>query len=220
MTSVPPDEDLLKKELAEAARQKFDYLSCRLWAGEIDAVQRLQRNGFYLTDLGITWERETLQSDVVSIGVREAGPTDAGSVSEMASDLFIDARFYHDPFFSRAEANNLYQTWTENLLRGSADKVFFVANKGFIACKVSGSVGEIVLVGVAPAYQGQGVGTTLVQAAIGWMRSAGAGLVTVRTQAGNTNANRFYGKQGFRMKTADVTMAKVFSSGCHKQEAG
>jgi dTDP-4-amino-4,6-dideoxy-D-galactose acyltransferase len=211
LTAVPPDVETLKKELDWAVRQKFAYLTCRLWAVDIGAVQRLEKHGFYLTDVGIVWEKSSARSPLPQIPVTEGTINDVASVRKIAKDLFTDGRFYHDPFFSRQEADSLYQSWVENSLKGYADKVFLVQDKGFIACRKSDAGGEIQLIGVAREFRGEGIGTALVQAAVFWFCSIGAGRVFVRTQASNISAVNLYEKNHFHLKTADITMAKVFS---------
>ncbi len=209
---VPHDEDLLRDELADAARQEFVYLNCRLPAYDITVVQRLERYGFYLTDIGIVWETRPEELNGSITYAREASFLDAVSVQEIAAGLFRDGRFYHDPFFTHEEADRLYKAWAENAIKGQADKVFLVENKGFIACKVSGSVGEIPLIGVAEPYQGQGIGAVLVRAAAKWFLKMNIKSMAVRTQAGNTKAVKFYERNGFKIKRVDITMAKAFSS--------
>jgi ribosomal protein S18 acetylase RimI-like enzyme len=80
---------------------------------------------------------------------------------------------------------------------------------GFIICNVSGVTGEISLIGVANEAQGKGIGSALVINAMDWFRRNNVNLVTVRTQAGNSRAIKFYERLGFGVKSADITMGKV-----------
>lgn len=211
LAPVPSDERRLREELSEASALKFQYLACRLAASEISAVQLLEKHAFYLTDLGVAWELSPGQKYAVQPRVREGNRNDCPAVGKLATGLFPDGRFYADPFFSREEADRLYQVWAENSLKGHADKVFLLEEKGFIACRLSAGHGEILLVGVGVPFQGHGIGKALLQAALGWFQSMGATTVTVRTQAGNRRAMRFYEQNGFQVKAADITMARVFA---------
>ncbi len=212
LAAVPPDTETLKRDLDDAVREKFAYLTCRLGAGEIGAVHGLENHGFYLTDIGIIWEKRPFDLQAPQVSVREGTLADAEAVRKITAGLFKDGRFYHDPFFTQEEADRLYQAWAENSFKGQADKVFLVNDKGFITCKVSGDVGNIPLVGVGVPYQGQGIGTALLQAASKWFLEMKVRLITVRTQAGNGNAIKFYGRNGFYLKCVDITMAKIFSN--------
>ncbi len=210
LTDVPAEETLLKKELNRASRQHFVYLTCRLGADEIMNVQRLQRHGFYMTDVGIVWEKRPAGLKKTRIPVREGTLSDAEMLRKIASGLFSDGRFYCDPFFTREEADRLYQAWAENSFKGAADKVFLVEGKGFITCKLADDVGVIPLVGVSGPHQGQGIGTALMQAAEKWFLKMKVKLMTVRTQAGNMNAVKLYRHNGFNLQRVNVTMAKIF----------
>jgi dTDP-4-amino-4,6-dideoxy-D-galactose acyltransferase len=209
LINVPGDEDLLKDEIAEAARQKFVYLTCRLGVHEIPVVQMLERQGFYLTDVGIVWERGIEGVQEPQISVREGTAADGAWVRKIAAGLFKGGRFYLDPFFTHEEADRLYQAWAENSLKGQADKVFLVDGKGFITCRISDNAGDIPLVGVSEGSRAKGVGTALVLGALKWFKAQGVETLTVRTQADNAKAIRFYQKLAFKLKSVDITMGNI-----------
>ncbi|MGZ5001415.1 MAG: GNAT family N-acetyltransferase [Methylomonas sp.] len=51
---------------------------------------------------------------------------------------------------------------------------------------------------VAPAMRGSGIGSRLVEAAIGHARHSGCRRITLLTDQDNQRAQRFYGRHGFR----------------------
>ena len=72
---------------------------------------------------------------------------------------------------------------------------------GFVAVKlhVDDSMGEIYMIAVDPAVQGEGVGTALTQFALAWMKAAGMRIAMVETggDPGHAPARRTYEKAGF-----------------------
>ena len=72
---------------------------------------------------------------------------------------------------------------------------------GFVAVKLDSesSMGEIYMVAVDPDFQGHGIGTTLMEFALAWMKEAGMSIAMVETggDSGHAPARRTYEKVGF-----------------------
>jgi len=155
--------------------------------------------------------KKTPDSRRLTYTPRRAKEQDIPSLRKMAVSLFNHSRFYQDPFFTRTEADRLFRQWTENAVLGvAADTVLLVPDAGFIACKLSGrKYGEISLVGVTGAYQGKGIGASLVRAALAWFNKKSIETVTVRTQLINTEAMNFYRSLGFSIKSYDIVFGKI-----------
>lgn len=206
---VKSSEDI-RAIIRQAKEEGYGYLTCRLKANEISAVQFLEENGFYLTDIGVIWEKKNIEiSEEPAIPVREAKIEDIPMLKAMVVGLFKESRFYHDPFFTENEADMLYQAWIENSVRGFSDKVFLANNAGFITCKILPDVGNIELVGVLYPYRGKGFGKALMLKALKWFKENGVNTVTVRTQASNIMAINLYISLGFYVKWADITMGII-----------
>lgn len=210
ITEVRTCENLCEL-LAEAKKQQYEYLICRVMADEIFTVQMLEKQSFYLIDIGMVWERGIAEIEAPLSPAKDGTSEDIDSVKKIASGLFKYGRFFHDPFFTDAEAERLYQTWAENLAKGIADKVFLIKDQGFITCKVSDNAGNIPLIGVSAEYRGRGIGTALVFHALRWFKERDVKSVNVRTQSSNMNAIKFYEHCGFKVKAIDITMAKILT---------
>ena len=209
LTKVPSDE-VLHKLIRKARKDEYLYLTCRLKLNDVSEIQILEKNGFYLTDIGVVWERQTDADFRPAISAREANIKNAPVLKKISRDLFKDGRFYNDPFFSYDEAEKLYQAWIDSSLRDKEVKTFLMGKKGFITCKkLSKKKGDIPLVGVIAGEQGKGIGTSLIYKALDWFNKTGIKTVTVRTQANNHNALKFYEKLGFRLKYVDITMGII-----------
>lgn len=72
---------------------------------------------------------------------------------------------------------------------------------GFVAAKLDAEtrMGEIYMVAVDPDFQGRGIGSTLTQFALDWMKEAGMSVAMVETggDPGHAPARRTYEKLGF-----------------------
>ena len=72
---------------------------------------------------------------------------------------------------------------------------------GFIAVKLDSesSMGEIYMVAVDPDFQGQGIGTAVIEFALDWMKDAGMSIAMVETggDPGHAPARHTYEKAGF-----------------------
>ncbi|HBR21220.1 MAG TPA: hypothetical protein DD713_01415 [Nitrospiraceae bacterium] len=150
--------------------------------------------------------------------MREATIKDIPMLKSMVKGLFKDSRFYNDPFFTKKEADKVYQAWIENSLREKTAKTFLIEDCGFITCKIlSKNRGDIPHIGVVPKAQGKGIGTSLMHRALKWFKENGVNTATVRTQANNSMAMNFYNKMGFNVKYADVTMGLILNKELKKK---
>ena len=74
---------------------------------------------------------------------------------------------------------------------------------GFVVVKLhsADSMGEIYMVAVEPDFQGQGIGSTLINFALDWMKDVGMSMAMVETggDPGHAPARRTYEKVGFKL---------------------
>jgi dTDP-4-amino-4,6-dideoxy-D-galactose acyltransferase len=208
----------LKEVLNKAKENRFDYITCKMRVQNTSLNRLLESSGFYLTDIGVTLATKTdiffhgnLKNLTVTKTVRPVETQDISALKRMSKSLFIESRFYSDPFFSRAMAERLYQVWVENSVNGqAADITYWIPQAGFITCRKSGkNSGSIILIGIKKGLRGKGFGTALVNETMEWFRSQKISLVTVRTQLKNIDALNFYIKTGFFVKEYDMIFGKI-----------
>lgn len=214
-----PKPSRIKEILREIERGEFDYLTCKIRSHNASLNRLLESAGFYLTDIGVTLAAKTgaflqrnLSGDLIIGGsIREAGCRDIPMLKSMSKSLFTESRYYSDPFFSKKEADRLYQIWVENSVKGrAADITYCIPMKGFITCRKSaGNKGAIILIGIKKDCRGKGLGAALVGEAMKWFMRQEVTLVTVRTQLKNLDALNFYLRQGFLIKEYDIVFAKI-----------
>jgi len=200
-------------DLASARAEGYDYLVSRPPVEDAAAIRTLEAAGFYLTDLGVTWASDVRRYLDASNGAsapsaRHATEADLPWLQQSASHLFPLSRFYHDPFYSKEEADRLHETWLANSVRGkAADAVLLIPSSGFVTCKLAkDGAGEIVLIGVVYGARRRGTGRALMTAALEWFRSTGVVMVRVKTQVKNLQAMNFYRQLGFDLHSTDMTM--------------
>ena len=92
-------------------------------------------------------------------------------------------------------------TWIERSCTGYADAVLVAERDGrpagYITCDLSHSYGQIGLLGVGEAWQGQHIGPALINGALHWFGERGIEWVQVVTQGRNIRAQRAYQRCGF-----------------------
>jgi dTDP-4-amino-4,6-dideoxy-D-galactose acyltransferase len=209
----------LRVSLDKARSQGFKYVTCKMTSQHTSLIKLLQSLGFYLTDIGVIFTMETdrywshshKKYSAIRKFIRAAEAEDAPVLKKVAKSLFRESRFYNDPFFSKEEADRLYQSWVENSVKGqAADVVFHIPNTGFITCRKSGKgSGEIVLLGTRKSLRGRGFGAALVCEAMRWFREERIDRVSVRTQLKNMRAVNFYAGLGFRLRKYDLIFGKI-----------
>jgi dTDP-4-amino-4,6-dideoxy-D-galactose acyltransferase len=206
-------------DLASAEAEGFTYLICRPSVEDSEAVRTLERSGFYLTDVGVTWssDAETYlrKTAPAPAGIRMATIADVPQLSTEAMTLFRRSRFYSDPFFTIAEADRLHAAWLANSVSGqAADAVLINPDAGFVTCKLTKEgCGEVALIGVWEGSRGRGAGRDLMTAAVSWFLERRVPTVRVKTQVKNLRAMNFYHRLGFDLHAMDMTMGCILGRG-------
>lgn len=227
--TVVPSEEKLKGIVNQAVKEGYRYITCRVVLKRVPDIQLLESQGFYLTDIGVVWEKEidlhisNPKSQISNSLVREATIKDIPTLKSMVKGLFNDSRFFNDPFFTKKEADKVYQAWIENSLNDKTVKTFLIKDCGFITCKkMSKNKGDISLVGVVSKVQGKGIGSSLILRALDWFNENRMKTVTVRTQLNNVNAMNCYNKMAFKVKYVDITMGLILrgKKAYNKHETG
>lgn len=212
------EPESVKNDIAAARADGYDYLMSRPPVEDAAAIRALEAAGFYLTDLGVTWigavDRYLGSADrQAAAAARPAVESDIPWLSRTASTLFPLSRFYHDPFYSKADADRLHEAWLSNSVRGqAADAVFLIEESGFVTCKIArDGAGEIVLIGVVGRSRRRGAGRALMTAALEWFTAKGVSTIRVKTQLKNLQAMNFYHRLGFDLHSTDMTMGCILS---------
>ncbi len=121
------------------------------------------------------------------------------------------SRFHTDPRIPVGAADELYRRWLFNALGDDPDQEALVIRdvsgriQGMITLSQRSDRAQIELIAVAGSARGQGLGRSLVEAAIDWTQTRALPELRVVTQGANLPACRLYESCGFRhRKVEDV----------------
>ena len=188
------------------------FAYAKLKAGDIAAVSQLADVGFRVVDTALTFDGIITGSRTTD--VRFAVQADREFVSRIAAHAFRFSRFHLDPLVPNGVADAIKSSWVTNYFEGKRGDGVVVAERdnhviGFLQLLWANSDRLVIdLIGIAPAWQGQGIGRAMIQFAA--QHGTGNGLVpatmTVGTQAANTPSVRLYESLGFRKTSAQYVM--------------
>lgn len=168
-------------------------------------------NHFQLVDIRVTLDKKPLKPALENHGrplspwknrIRTFIPDDLPKLRDMAGRLHHETRFFFDPGFPRNRSEELYRVWIERSSQNAAAQVFVAESAGnllgYISCSTPDTgFGQIELIGIETAAQGQGLGNGLVETALDWIAARGRPTAKVVTQGRNIRAQRLYQRCGF-----------------------
>jgi ribosomal protein S18 acetylase RimI-like enzyme len=186
--------------LAWCGAEKIDCLYFLAESDDAETVRAVEARGFALVDVRLTLERRgAIPALAEGIGLSSA--EDIEALKTMARTNHRDTRFAYDAHFGVGEADRLYETWIERSCTGYADAVLVAERNGqpagYITCDLREVYGQIGLLGVGEAWQGQGIGSMLINGALRWFAEHDLERVEVITQGRNVRAQRVYQRAGF-----------------------
>lgn len=188
------------------------FAYAKLDVADIHGVSQLTDHGFRVVDAALTFDG-TIAGSVVS-GTRFARTEDREAVSRIAHATFRFSRFHLDPLVPVDVANEIKSAWAANYFRGKRGDGMIVAERegrivGFLQLLWASSERLVIdLIGVDPAWQGQGVGRSMILLAAHY----GTGdervptMMTVGTQAANIPSVRLYESLGFRLRSSHFVL--------------
>jgi len=198
-------------------QQRVDCLYFLSRSNDPGTTRLAEENRFRLVDIRITLRHlGEHHGSVAAESVRAASPKDVPILQAIAGDSYQDSRFYFDSSFPKHLSKALYETWIQRSCEGYADAVLVAEAggdlTGYVTCHVDhiSGQGKIGLLGVSSRARGQGVGLTLVSAALDWFRSRRIAPVSVVTQGRNHDAQRLYQRCGFLTHSVELWYHKWY----------
>jgi dTDP-4-amino-4,6-dideoxy-D-galactose acyltransferase len=140
-------------------------------------------------DVHIEDYKSSINNELLKLGL------ESGNYSRFKIDKELSPKF-----------EQLYSKWIENSLNGLIADTFIVYRlktqiAGMITGKVNNDIATIGLIAAHPNFQGQGIGSELMNAAERSFAKKNAKYVQVATQVANTKACVFYVKCGYHIHT-------------------
>jgi GNAT superfamily N-acetyltransferase len=161
-----------------------------------------------------------LPADTGKVPIRPVRPGEDEQVREVAAGSFRGyfGHYHADPRLDRRLCDEAYVSWAQRscLSREVAHEVLVAEVDGRVAGMATlrlndAEEGEGVLLGVAPAAQGQGVYRSSMIRALEWCRAQGASRMVVSTQITNLAVQKVWTRVGFEPSLAYYTFHKWFA---------
>jgi ribosomal protein S18 acetylase RimI-like enzyme len=214
-TGAPADAAAVATDMRQLARGGDAFFFARTPTTDTDASRTLERAGFAVVDISITfaWTAEP-RWPVTAATAAPARPDQHAAVIEIAGTSFTRSRFHLDSRVGKALADLVKRRWIENYCLGRRGAALYAAEidgrvAGFLAVLTAPHAGKstavIDLIAVDPAFQGRGVGGALVRRFTDDWRPR-VDELRVGTQAANVASMRFYEGVGFRTAESSLVL--------------
>ncbi|MFN7209920.1 MAG: GNAT family N-acetyltransferase [Aggregatilineales bacterium] len=215
--------EALDETLQFCAQNAVQMLIARAPSQAIRFVQQLEGLGFRLMDTLVYYRRDLSRTPLPEAQdaalIRAVRPNEETVVREIAAQSFQGyfGHYHADPRLDQAACDAAYVSWAERSCtdRSVADEVLVAELDGqlvgFLTLRRNTSEQtEIVLNGVAPAAQGQGVYRELVSRALQQGAAWAAREVIVSTQIVNLAPQKVWVRLGFEPYRFYYTFHKWF----------
>ncbi|HPG00594.1 MAG TPA: GNAT family N-acetyltransferase [Kiritimatiellia bacterium] len=215
---TPSIQHLVKSFTSAHRVVLLEYLcNCHDWV----SVQTAEQAGYSFVDIRLTLEHalrkapNSILPEGTSIIRAEAAHIPA--LKQMASELYLDSRYFFDPHFDRSKVREFYESWIEKAVLGKFDDYCFLLVRDgktpLAFCTIRKGrpkTAHIGLFGVSPEAQGGGIAASLLNAVLARLHADGLEMVEVVTQGRNYRAQRVYQRCGFVTKTTELWYHKWF----------
>lgn len=146
---------------------------------------------------------KTMDSSVLDFDIH---PVNAKELFDLAFESGKYSRFNLDSNLSKDKFENLYKEWVINSLNKTfATKMFYTKLNdvitGFVTLQKKETACHIGLIGVKPEFQGQKIGSKLIDVVKRYCLENGIQNLFVATQKANKSACKFYEKNNFEIES-------------------
>jgi len=218
-----------ESDLAEinkiAKTKQISLITTRVPVDDIRWIQNLEEDGFRLMDTLVYYGRKLNDIDsskipTPSMNVCLASKKDANNVAELARNAFKNymGHFHADPQLDNSAADAAYVDWAAKSVESATnDSPVIVAKKdgrivGFLTAKLHDtSLCEVILNGVHPDAQQQGVYPMMFSFIMDYFKNKNADRIIVSTQINNYAVQKAWSRLGLTHNTSYYTLHKWVS---------
>lgn len=118
----------------------------------------------------------------------------------------FDEKYMEDLLDLERECFDQYMRYSEEVFKYyfAKNSIFKIARCcdlliGYVLADVEGDICHVVSIAVKPSYRRRGIGSVLMNSAMGECRSRGASVAVLEVETGNTPAINMYTKLGFHV---------------------
>ncbi|MCD2259790.1 GNAT family N-acetyltransferase [Psychroserpens luteolus] len=216
MNRLSWDSDFFALEIAEYLHNGLDTLpndqnnAFDLIVLKTEDEQPITIEGFYpnFSESKITYSKSIDITNIKGVDStvfdHDIHPISENELFDLAFESGKYSRFKLDSNFSKDQFESLYKAWIINSLnKKMATKTFYTKYNdtitGFVTLKKNEPSAQIGLIGVRNEFQGQKIGTRLMNAVISYCAEHNVKQLYVATQKSNSQACVFYEKNGFNV---------------------
>jgi ribosomal protein S18 acetylase RimI-like enzyme len=136
------------------------------------------------------------------------------SVQELVNECFRDYtnHYFSNPLLDKKKILEGYQEWAVNYFdTNQKDRIAWLVEKkkqavAFMTCNFSAKECEIILNGVKPTFEGQGIYSDLLRYTQDHFKAAGLQKMKISTQIQNYRVQKVWHREGFTLDRAYVTI--------------
>lgn len=194
-------------------KHNIDLCSCRISHDSLVESAFLQEHGFRFIELNYRPELRGLQQQQFSddsIEIVLAQEEDQECLAQIAANIFKHGRFHQDLLLGVKIGDERYKIWLLNSFSRSSQFVYkcLIEDEivGFFVTEYSdNNQCNWVLVGLAPGFEGRGIGTRVWKAMMRFHQADGMESIVTSISSHNSAALNLYAKLGFRFPRPLVT---------------
>lgn len=215
-------EALLSAAKTELVKRNVATVHTRVPLDEILLIQYLERFGFRIMDVQVTYYFDLRKQSIVDLEdrcvIRGYRESDKEVFVELARTAYTLDRFHSDPHLDKGRSDELHAQWIKNSCEGRIADYVVVAEMdgkpvGYATCVYHGDhegllnlrIGGMVLAAVAPQARRRGCHTSMLNGRLKWFKDK-ADVVYIGTQANNYPALRAYVHLGLRPVQASASL--------------
>lgn len=197
-----------------AAEDRIQFIQALIPIQDAFKIRELEDAGFRFADLRVTFQADSEGLTGTTTGSGEfllaSGSADEEELCRYAPSLFKDSRYYgYENLFRDSDIERMYALWVRKAIRGTMDDhcfKFVLGGEavGFVTVKIRDESAAIGLIGVRPDHRRHGIGSALLRGLAGWLAARGISRLIVATQGKNVQAQNFYLKNGFRIRSLEA----------------
>ncbi|MFC5476149.1 GNAT family N-acetyltransferase [Paraherbaspirillum soli] len=203
---------------------KVKMLIARCACEDIQITQKLEAFNSYLMDTLVYFQNKRIVAAENLLDGRYswriATESDADMVEELAGEVFegYSGHYHADSRLNKKDSDLVYSSWAKNSCYGGSfsDVVFLILYDekivGFLTVKKQDPTScEIILNGVSPRHQNNGLYSFLVSLTKNWALNQKIKTVTISTQITNIAVQKVWCRQGFEPLKSYYTFHKWFN---------
>jgi GNAT superfamily N-acetyltransferase len=215
-------------EAIDQWRRQHD-IECLYFLADSDDPQTItlaQKHGFQLVEVRLTFERsladwdpQTRPKAAEGVLIRPAREQDIPILQDIASNSYIDSRYYFDEHFTERQWQEYYRSWVQKSCSGGAELALVAEKEGEVLGYITGQLdhekneGIYELTGVKETARRMGVGQELFRSGLDWYVRAGIRSIWVATQGRNITTQRMIQRNGFVTRSCQLYYHKWFQDG-------